>query len=215
MYSPVPRSSRKWQFIAGAAVFTLLTFLVLPLLDIVSMKTRHSRLPHRLDISALKPPPPLREPPSAQKKREPRRLAKPKLKMNRHLLPLQMALGLDIGLDEPCGDFSLNFPSLDVSELIFELSEVDQPPRPIIKILPFYPPGARARGLIGKVEIAFVVNAEGEVRNIEIISSTPGTVFVNSAVRALERWRFKPAVLQGRPVAARVKLPLLFQLEEK
>ena len=134
--------------------------------------------------------------------------------MKRDLLPLQVALGLDIGLGSSYGDFSLNFPSLELSGLVFELSEVDQPPQPIVKILPFYPPGARARGLEGRVELAFVVDAGGEVRDIEVISCTPGTVFVNSAVRALGHWRFKPALLRGRAVAARVRLPLLFRLEE-
>jgi len=211
-----------WRGIFLALVCTLALFLLLPFSEMVSTgeKNRSELSLRRVDTTTLfQPPPPkqslLRQPKPAKSK-----LFKPKLTQPpQQLAPLQIALGLDLG--DVGGDFSLDWspmpesqPQLNAEEMVFELSEVDQPPRPLVKVPPFYPLSARAKGIEGKVELVFVVQADGLVSDIEVTDSFPGTIFVEAALRAVRQWRFKPGTKEGQAVAIRVRLPLCFQLED-
>jgi len=126
---------------------------------------------------------------------------------------LNAAIG-DIG-----GDFDLAFrvsaPELvtQVRDLIFELSELDEPPRPLARIHPAYPTQARLRAIEGVVVLQFVVSPDGTTRDIEIVKSEPVDVFDNAAMRAVKRWRFTPGTRGGEPVAVRVRQRVTFKLD--
>ena len=61
-------------------------------------------------------------------------------------------------------------------------------------------PQAQADGIEGKFKARITVAASGEVANVEILSSVdPG--FDAAIEAALRRWRFKPAMACGKPVA--------------
>lgn len=209
-----------WRVVVQASVLTLVLFLILPLSEMVSsgQGDRSMLSLRRVETTTLfQPPPPPRQSPLRQPKPAKPKLPKPKLaQARRQLAPLQ--LGLDLG--DVGGDFDLDWslaaesqPELNAQEMIFELSEVDQPPRPLVKVAPFYPLNARAKGIEGKVELVFVVQADGSVSDIEVADSFPGRVFVEAALRAVRQWRFKPGTKDGQPVATRVRLPMRFQLE--
>jgi protein TonB len=174
----------------------------------------------RVDTTTLFQPPPPKLSPLRKPKPVKSKLSKPKLTQTpQQWAPLQMALGLDIG--DVGGDFSLDWlptsetqPQLSAEEMVFELSEVDQPPRPLVKVPPFYPLSARAKGIEGKVELVFVVQADGVVSDVEVTDAFPGTIFVETAMRAVRQWRFKPGTKDGQAVATRVRLPLCFKLED-
>ncbi len=212
-----------WRSVILAAVLTLFLFLLLPFSEMVStgQKDRSELSLRRVDTTTLfQPPPPPKQSPLRQPKPAKSKLPKPKLVQTpQQLAPLQIALGLDLG--DVGGDFSLDLslvpesqPQLNAEEMVLELSEVDQPPRPLVKVPPFYPLSARAKGIEGKVELVFVVQADGSVSDIEVKESFPGTIFVDAALRAVRQWRFKPGTKDGQPVATRVRLPLRFQLED-
>jgi len=211
-----------WRVGVQAAILTLVLFLVLPFSEMVSTgQEDRSMLSLRRVVTTtlFQPPSPPRQSPLAQPKPAKSKLPRPKLAQTRlQLAPLRIALGLDLG--DVGGDFDLDWslvpesqPELGADKMVFELSEVDQPPRPLVKVPPFYPLSARAKGIEGQVELVFVVQADGSVSDIEVADSFPGRVFVEAALRAVRQWRFKPGTMEGQPVATRVRLPMRFQLE--
>ena len=98
---------------------------------------------------------------------------------------------------------------------VFDLAEDERPPWPVVRMKPLYPMRARERGIEGIVRLRFVVGADGSVRDIEVVSSEPEGVFDRAARAAAVRWRFAPAVKDGRPVATRVRTAVRFKLEDR
>jgi len=58
----------------------------------------------------------------------------------------------------------------------------------------------------------FIVNIEGLVEHVEVISSKNGEYFIEPAISAVKKWKFKPGKYQGEVVPVRVQLPLSFDL---
>lgn len=61
-------------------------------------------------------------------------------------------------------------------------------------------PQAQADGLEGKFKARITVDADGQVSSVEVTGSIDGA-FDAAIVAALQRWRFKPAMACGKPVA--------------
>ncbi len=80
-------------------------------------------------------------------------------------------------------------------------------------VAPKYPRSAERRNLSGYVDVVFTVNVEGKVEDIEIRGSEPGDVFVNSAVKAVERWEFEPVIENGATVRKRAGVRMMFAIE--
>lgn len=89
---------------------------------------------------------------------------------------------------------------------------VDHPPVVVSRVLPAYPPMARARGIEGLVILRAVVDREGRVEEaMTVVKSVP--VFDAAAVGALRRWRFQPGRdRDGETVRVLVEVPMRFQL---
>jgi protein TonB len=63
--------------------------------------------------------------------------------------------------------------------------------------------------LVGeKVEVEFLVDANGEPKDIYLLSST-NTGFGKAVRDAVSRWKFEPAKSNGTPVAMKVLLPVM------
>lgn len=74
-------------------------------------------------------------------------------------------------------------------------------------VAPRFPLSARRRGLAGVVEVTFDVNIDGSVSGVETVRAEPGTVFVASAEKAVQQWRFAP-----RDEAVSAQITLRFNL---
>lgn len=85
-------------------------------------------------------------------------------------------------------------------------------PRFIQRENPAYPQIARRLGKEGRVVLRLTINEHGEVVNIEVIESAPYG-FTESAVTAVKKSRFAPAMKDGRPVTCRAILPIRFVLK--
>ena len=94
----------------------------------------------------------------------------------------------------------------------FNLKQVDQPPVPIRKVDPEFPPAARRLGAAGKVVVQFLVKADGSVVRASILEANPEGLFDQCALDAIGKWRFTPGIYQGNAVATWVILPVLFRL---
>jgi len=98
-------------------------------------------------------------------------------------------------------------------DVIYDVSQVDRMPMPLVPINPIYPYRAQRFSISGYVKAGFVVDAEGRAGEIRIIESVPEDLFDESVRRALERAKFRPGLVDGEPVATRVVQVIRFDLE--
>lgn len=82
----------------------------------------------------------------------------------------------------------------------------------IHKVNPTYPEEARKNKIQGSVVVETEVSEEGLIESIKILKATD-PIFEQPAIDALEQWRFKPATLEGEPVAVYFNLTVNFRLE--
>jgi protein TonB len=94
----------------------------------------------------------------------------------------------------------------------FELSQVDTAPRLTRRFEPEYPYSARSRNLSGTVTVRFLVQEDGTVDELSVLSAEPAGVFESSVLKAVRRWRFTPGMRGGRPAPTWVVLPVRFDL---
>lgn len=147
---------------------------------------------------------------------------RPEMAFKKPEFTLRLSPKIDTGTrvpDLPSSDFEPSGfePSgqADVSAItIFNLGEVDQRPNVLRKVNPVYPYSAKRRKIEGNILIEFVVDADGFVQSAKILRSEPEGVFDESGLKAVRRWRFRPGYVNGRPVATRFQLPLVFELED-
>ena len=198
-----------------AGLFTLAIFLLLPFSDYLMRSKKSYLLRDTRTVEMTKPAP---EPPPIYRKRK-QTTAKPRLtSAGSKLPPLKIAAGLALEINPGFGDFSLAFslnPTLGEEGLIFQLNEVDTPPQPMVQMQPLYPMMAKSKGIEGVVVLLITVQADGTVDSVEVSSATPEYIFNEAAKNAVKRWRFKPGIKNGDPVATRVSAPLRFQLEKR
>ena len=171
------------------------------------------------------PPPPRQRVREVEKKRPaPKLEPKPKLEAKRQRIEaLQTKLSLGaVSLETLPGDVALEF---DVREEdlvgfekedipVFDAAELDRAPSPVLRVSPIYPLRARQHGVEGFVELLFVVDVDGSTRYARVLDADPPGMFDRAALAAVRKWRFKPGKKDGRPVAARVRLVVRFELEE-
>ncbi|MEQ8207595.1 MAG: TonB family protein, partial [Woeseia sp.] len=80
-------------------------------------------------------------------------------------------------------------------------------------VAPKYPRSAQRRNVNGWVDVGFTVTTTGSVTDLEIIDSTPGSIFDEAAAEAVEQWRFEPVIENGRTVPKRVAVRMSFSIE--
>ena len=208
-----------WRTVLLAGTVSLGFYLLLPYLERLSAPPEQTLALRTVATAKWLPPPPLPrvEKNTAEDRPKP---PKPQLEeLRRRLVPMQAAMNLNMAIGEVGGDFGVNFGISDealgeqVRQLVFEIGDLDEPPRPLARLDPIYPPQARMRRAEGNVTVEFVVAADGSVRDVAVVSSQPDDLFVSSAVRAIERWRFVPGTKDGEAVATRVRQRVEFKLD--
>lgn len=99
---------------------------------------------------------------------------------------------------------------------------------PIVKVQPQYPRRALSRGMSGWVIVEFTVNENGVVQDPMVVNNcgwvksarsegecvdSPNSVFDSSAMKAALKFKYKPKVIDGNPVAtAGVQNKITFEL---
>ncbi|NOU15580.1 MAG: TonB family protein [Methylococcaceae bacterium] len=81
------------------------------------------------------------------------------------------------------------------------------------RVLPDYPPRARARGIQGWVQLNIIVTSAGTVSDARVVDASPKQIFDQAALEAIHSWRFKPAFKDGQPVGQEATLKLVFRLQ--
>lgn len=88
---------------------------------------------------------------------------------------------------------------------------VSEMPVVLSEVRPVYPKEAREKQIEGAVVLDVLVDSLGNVRQVNIIEGLD--IFKNGAVQAMKKFRFKPARVDGSPVAVRIRYTLRFELE--
>jgi protein TonB len=96
---------------------------------------------------------------------------------------------------------------------IFDLSQLDQIPVARIQQQPIYPYEMRRAGITGEVNIGFIVDVNGDVRDPYVINSTHRE-FEAPAVQAVGKWKFRPGRRGGRAVNTRMSVPIVFSFND-
>jgi len=76
-------------------------------------------------------------------------------------------------------------------------------PEPVYKKEIEYTASARAEGIEGKLKLRLTIGADGQVVNVEVLSAVAPELDA-AAVAAVKLWRFKPAMMCGKPVSGGV-----------
>lgn len=85
-------------------------------------------------------------------------------------------------------------------------------PRPIPGATPAprYPPRALRRGESGTVMVRAEIGPDGVPTSVSVARGSGSRLLDRTAVDAVERWRFEPAMLDGRPTVGSVVVPIEF-----
>jgi periplasmic protein TonB len=68
----------------------------------------------------------------------------------------------------------------------------------IHRVEPVYPPLPRQMGRGGRVELRAIVATDGSIQSLQVVSGDP--LFIQSALDAVQQWRYRPTILNGKPV---------------
>jgi len=87
-----------------------------------------------------------------------------------------------------------------------------QPYNLIQKVIPTYPPAAKAEGVEGTVLLRAVISKSGSLLSIVPINSAIDPRLVNAAVDAVSQWLYQPTLLNGEPVEVITTITVAFRL---
>jgi periplasmic protein TonB len=80
----------------------------------------------------------------------------------------------------------------------------------ITQTRPVYPPLARQARIQGNVVLHAIIDKEGKVAQLEVVSGHP--LLVQSALDAVKQWRYKPTLLNGDPVEVDTTITVTFTM---
>jgi protein TonB len=95
-----------------------------------------------------------------------------------------------------------------------EFTPYDEPPVPIKEVKPEYPPLAKQAGIEGTVWVKALVDKNGKVRKVLIYKPSGASAgFEESAMAAVSKNEYKPAISNNQPVPVWVVFPVHFTLK--
>ncbi|MAS75629.1 MAG: hypothetical protein CMO57_04420 [Verrucomicrobiales bacterium] len=194
----------------GGLFIPILLFLILPFTQ-QSTGSNPKNLLLKVDVTLPPPPPPPLPPlPPLELEEEEKKI---EFEEEHELLTLnQLELALNPGLGGVSIYSNLN-PNIGADAIeemkIFDLSEVDRQPRALVKINPKYPLQLIRNRIKGRVDLWVVIDNLGRVTDYKVKSSTHLS-FTKEVTRVIKKWKFTPALKEGKPVTVRKIQPFLF-----
>src|SRR5262249_45490453 len=90
------------------------------------------------------------------------------------------------------------------------VSHSDLEPAQVLKrVPPVYPAIARGRRLTGSVTVQGLVEPDGKITNLQVVSGLP--VFKDAAFDAIKQFQFKPAKLNGQAIEQAIQIRFDFK----
>jgi protein TonB len=90
------------------------------------------------------------------------------------------------------------------------VSELQQMAQLITRVEPRYPPLAIQIHREGHVELHAIISTAGKIESLEVISGDP--LFIQSALVAVREWRYRPTILNGRPIEIDTHITIIYTL---
>lgn len=81
------------------------------------------------------------------------------------------------------------------------------------RLQPPYPPAEERAEVTGSVTVTIVIGTDGRVKDVEKVSAANDAFYRATEQQALRHWRFKPAMVDGRPVESRKRMTVHFRLD--
>jgi TonB family protein len=94
--------------------------------------------------------------------------------------------------------------------------KAEEVPQMLEQEQPVYPEKEKVAGVTGKYWLKLLINKQGLVRQAFAFKSEGGApALEEAAVNAAKKWKFTPALANGKPVACWVALTIVFKLNDK
>ena len=77
-------------------------------------------------------------------------------------------------------------------------------------VQPKYPQEAKERGIQGDVLFQATIDTKGNLINIKTVQGNP--FLVSAALEAVEKWKYRPYIYEGKPVEADVSIRVQFHM---
>ena len=77
------------------------------------------------------------------------------------------------------------------------------------KVQPIYPAEVRSRRIEGSVVLELTIGEDGSARDLKVVSGP--VVLVRAATEAVRQWRYRPALLNGKPTAVQKQITVIFK----
>ena len=199
---------RAWDSVKvlfGAAVGTVICFLILPALQAIAGQ-KDDTYEVREASAAVEAPPP---PPEPEEEEEPEPEDEPPPELSEESQPLdlqalELALNPGAGTGWGTGEFTMKLTGLGGGKggsSAFSVNDLDQPARPKRKVKPVLT-ARQEKARPATVVVMFIVSATGAVTNARIKESS--NPILNPAVlNAIKGWKFEPGRRNGQPVESR------------
>ena len=126
------------------------------------------------------------------------------------------SLNPDAGIDMPRIALPVNDgsgPYLGTLSAGQGLAGFDTDAIPVVRIAPVYPRRAKQARIEGWVTMEVLIRPDGSVSDAKVMESDPPRLFDDAALAAMQRWKFRPKIVDGTPVAQRAKQTIEFVLE--
>jgi protein TonB len=78
------------------------------------------------------------------------------------------------------------------------------------RVEPAYPALARSARVQGEVVLSAVIDVNGQIQNLQLVSGHP--MLVPAAIAAVRQWQYKPYLLNGQPVEVETMITVIFTL---
>jgi protein TonB len=112
--------------------------------------------------------------------------------------------------DPPLPDFRTEHIPAENADVLPQLVSPREAQRMLERV---YPHILRDAGVAGRTTVLLVIDKDGQVEPGSItVQETTHDAFREAAVRAAQRFRFRPARLNGQPVAVSISIPIEWQI---
>ncbi len=81
------------------------------------------------------------------------------------------------------------------------------------KVQPSYPEEARTARIQGSVALNAVINQTGDIVSVTLVSGHP--LLAPAALEAVKQWKYRPYLLNGKPVAVETQITVNFALKQE
>lgn len=81
----------------------------------------------------------------------------------------------------------------------------------IRRVEPVYPILPKQMGRGGRVELRAVIATDGTIQSLQVVGGDP--LFYQSALEAVQQWRYRPTVLNGQPVEIDTYITVIYHLQ--